>query len=82
MFCGPNREDCKAGYKCKIDPLDGYAVCCRKGKLVQHCLPWCGGIDTISRNRMDMFCFCLLLYYTSTTISCSQNGEISVIAVV
>ena len=37
VFCGrgPNREDCKAGYKCNIHPTDRYAVCCRKGTLQQ-----------------------------------------------
>ena len=38
MFCGkgPNREDCKAGYKCEIDSADRYAVCCPTGKLEEH----------------------------------------------
>ena len=54
VFCGrgPNREDCKAGYKCNIHPTDRYAVCCRKSKLYQFTLhtPYRAYVHSYSQN--------------------------------
>ena len=68
VFCGrgPNREDCKAGYKCNIHPTDRYAVCCRKGTLQQFTIhtPYRAYMHSYSQNSGQILaagvCNCLL----------------------
>ena len=58
VFCGkgPNREDCKAGYECKVDSVDRYAVCCPKSELYQFTLhtPYRAYVHSYSQNSGQM----------------------------